>query len=323
MSADGWPHAAHPAGWYQVAWSAELSAGAVLPRRYFDAELVLFREESGPVRMLDAHCAHLGAHLGHGGKVDGDTIVCPFHGWRWSGEGRNTCIPYSDRPYRGSLRSWDIREQDEVILAWYDANGGPPGWEPPQLSELVGAFALGDCYPVHLTSRSWEDKRVRPQWVVENFVDVAHFQFVHSARAVTQITEHHTEGEQFHVSHRFEGRRGSGLKIVSAGLGLGYGIFSNNSGISHVELQATTPVAGDRSDLRESVWLRRDPASPYEPTVKQRAMLDRQLAELGSDLQVWEHMVYRERAPLTAEEVKPYKALREWAEQFYPEVDGG
>ena len=45
--------------------------------------------------MVDAHCAHLGAILTAGGRVIGDCIECPFHEWRFEGEG-GTCtrIPY-------------------------------------------------------------------------------------------------------------------------------------------------------------------------------------------------------------------------------------
>ena len=47
--------------------------------------------------MVDAYCAHLGAHLGVGGKVEGECIRCPFHGWRYDGEsGKCTEIPYGD-----------------------------------------------------------------------------------------------------------------------------------------------------------------------------------------------------------------------------------
>jgi len=317
----GWPHEEHPTGWFQVAWSAELPEGGVLARRYFDSDLVLFRQASGDVRMLDAHCPHLGAHLGEGGWVEGENIVCPFHGWRWSGDGRNTEIPYSDRPNRGQrLRCWEVREFGGLVVAWYDHAGGPPAWEPPTMDDIVPGFDQADYYPVHPgCSRLWGDVRVRPQWVTENIVDVAHFQYVHSARAITTITEHHTRDHRFFVDHTFDSNSGLGLHMETWGLGLMVGIFGNEHGVTHVEMQCSTPIEGDRCDLRDSVWLRRDPASPDEPSPRQRRALDRQLAELGNDLRIWGNMVYRPRAPLTPEESKPYRALREWAEQFYPE----
>ena len=48
---------------------------------------------SGEVHVMDAFCPHLGAHLGHGGHVDGCEIVCPFHGWQFDADGHNTRHP--------------------------------------------------------------------------------------------------------------------------------------------------------------------------------------------------------------------------------------
>jgi phenylpropionate dioxygenase-like ring-hydroxylating dioxygenase large terminal subunit len=45
----------------------------------------------------DAYCLHLGANLGVRGTVAGEDIVCPWHGWQWSGEGCNTLIPDSEQ----------------------------------------------------------------------------------------------------------------------------------------------------------------------------------------------------------------------------------
>jgi hypothetical protein len=45
--------------------------------------------------VLDAYCQHRGANMGVGGTVEGENIVCPWHGWHWDGDGNNTLIPYS------------------------------------------------------------------------------------------------------------------------------------------------------------------------------------------------------------------------------------
>jgi hypothetical protein len=59
----------YPRGWFVIQFSDELGRGDVKPLRYFGKDLVLFRTESGKPAILDAYCPHLGAHLGHGGKV--------------------------------------------------------------------------------------------------------------------------------------------------------------------------------------------------------------------------------------------------------------
>src|SRR5690606_7988267 len=94
-----------PFGWYPVAWSFELEKGGVLRRHYFSRELVVFRGESGEAFVLDAYCPHVGAHLGVGGRVEGETLRCPFHGWRFSGAGECVEIPYAKRT-PGSARAF-------------------------------------------------------------------------------------------------------------------------------------------------------------------------------------------------------------------------
>jgi hypothetical protein len=67
-----------PTGWFQVAWSEDVDAGAVHRMHYFGRELVVWRARSGRLTAMDAYCEHLGAHLGHGGHVEGEVIACPF-----------------------------------------------------------------------------------------------------------------------------------------------------------------------------------------------------------------------------------------------------
>ena len=56
-----------PFGWYPVELAANLAVGEVKPMRYFSTELAMWRGEDGQVRVIDAYCKHLGAHMGHGG----------------------------------------------------------------------------------------------------------------------------------------------------------------------------------------------------------------------------------------------------------------
>jgi 3-ketosteroid 9alpha-monooxygenase subunit A len=69
-----------PSGWFAVATSEEIAIRDVAIRHYFGQDLVVFRTESGAVSVFDPYCPHLGAHLGHGGRVEGERLRCPFHG---------------------------------------------------------------------------------------------------------------------------------------------------------------------------------------------------------------------------------------------------
>ncbi|HEY6458762.1 MAG TPA: Rieske 2Fe-2S domain-containing protein, partial [Polyangiaceae bacterium] len=114
------PFPRYPNGWFQVAYSDEVAPGAVVPLRYFGRDLVIFREERGDVHVLDAHCPHMGAHLGHGGTVKDGCVRCPFHAWRFDGTGQCVEVPYSARvPPRARVRPWHVREVNGLVLVWH------------------------------------------------------------------------------------------------------------------------------------------------------------------------------------------------------------
>lgn len=322
----GWPYSRHPSGWFQIGWSAEISPGEVRPLRYFDCDLVAFRGQTGVLSVLDAYCPHLGANLGYGGCVEGENIVCPFHAWRWNGQGENVCIPYSTTINRRQrIRPWPVREVDGLVLVWHDADGTDPTWEPPSISSFTPGFDAADYYPVHPHgSHLYPNVRAFPQFVTENIVDAAHFLYVHSARAISTIDRYEADGPFFHVVHRFESMKSAELHIHTSGVGLLLGVFRFDGEVGFLEIQASTPVEGDRSDLRGSVWAHRDPGVANGDVPPEAARtIARQHEELGRDIPIWERMRYEAKAPFAPEEARPYRALRRWAAQFYgPEAEG-
>ena len=170
-----------PNGWFAVAWSKDLVAGDVQPIHYFGEDLVLFRTRSGQVRVLDAYCVHLGAHLGEGGRVMGDTIRCPFHGWQYDGSnGKCVEIPYCDRiPEGAKLRAWHVQEKNGLIFVWFHSEDEPPEWDFPEIDEL------GD--PEWSVPRTFEfELPAHVQDTHENNNDPVHFHYVHGMVGVPE-----------------------------------------------------------------------------------------------------------------------------------------
>ena len=62
-------------GWFMVGWSLEFPTGETKALKYFGEDMVAYRDESGHLHVMEAHCKHLGAHLGHGGKIVGADIA--------------------------------------------------------------------------------------------------------------------------------------------------------------------------------------------------------------------------------------------------------
>jgi phenylpropionate dioxygenase-like ring-hydroxylating dioxygenase large terminal subunit len=173
-------------GWFMIGWSPEFPVGEVRPLRYFGEDLVAYRDADGELHVLSAHCRHLGAHIGHGGKVVGDCVECPFHGWRWGPDGTNRYIPSQpDRPNRAlRLRVYPVREQYDCVFMWHQPNGEAPKWELPDLFGKFPQFetdAAAYYRPYPEFSRRAESEPVHPQIVAENGPDSAHFRYVHGA----------------------------------------------------------------------------------------------------------------------------------------------
>jgi 3-ketosteroid 9alpha-monooxygenase subunit A len=172
------PFPAYPNGWARVGLSEELPVGAVQAIRYFGRDLVLFRSESGEARVLDAYCRHLGAHLGHGGKVDGEGLRCPFHAWLWNGYGKCIDIPYAKKiPAKAEIHSWQTCERNGFIFIWYHGDGAAADEVVPELPEHEDPE-----WSAYFRLR-WKI-RGRGYDMGENTVDDVHFHYLHGAASL-------------------------------------------------------------------------------------------------------------------------------------------
>ncbi|MEL7209070.1 MAG: Rieske 2Fe-2S domain-containing protein, partial [Actinomycetota bacterium] len=130
-----------PNGWYRLDpdGATALDAGEVVGRTLGGREIVLWPGPDGVVA-ADAHCPHLGAHLGHGGTVEDGCLRCPFHGWRWGPDGAHLEIPGHDTVTNARLGTIPVREVDGGVLVWF---GRPEAaWEPAELTAEIPADAV-------------------------------------------------------------------------------------------------------------------------------------------------------------------------------------
>ena len=132
------PFPAYPNGWFAVSSSDEVKSGEVKPLDYFGNPLVVYRTEAGEARVIDANCPHLGAHLGFGGAVVGETVRCPFHHWRFGADGKCVDIPYAQRiPPLAKIRVWPTCESNGFVFAWYHGEQKPPARPIPPIEEYA------------------------------------------------------------------------------------------------------------------------------------------------------------------------------------------
>ena len=299
-----------PTGWFAVEYSDELAVGEVCPLEFFGRDLVLFRDAGGSAHVLDAHCAHLGAHLGVGGEVAGACIRCPFHAWEYNGAGECTNVPYGHVPPNARVRSWPICERNGLVMVWYHPRHEPPSWEVPSIPEA--------------TSPEWSDPqrfewtvRTQPQEIAENVSDSAHFRFVHGTRNVPS-TESTFEGPLRH-SHNpvsLDTPRGPvDGAVTSSAFGLGLVTVRYQGICETLQVGSVTPIDEETVLIRKSfTQLRVDGENPSGGVAE--AILRNVVGQLEQDIPIWESKAYRERPLLTSGD-GPIMPFRRWARQFY------
>ena len=300
-----------PDGWFQVCYSDELAAGETRPIHYFGQELVLFRTEQGHARVLDAHCRHLGAHLGHGGRVDGERLRCPFHGWAYDGQGQCVHIPYAKKiPPRARVRAWPACERNGRVLVWHHGSGEPPSFEIPEVPEY--------------DSEAWTSFE-RRDWIVrsciqelaENTVDQAHFSYLHGTSSVAE-TEITTDGPRLCVTSKsmIETRQGEADGLIEIQTyGFGFGVTRFRGVVESLVVTTGAPIDRERVHMRLALAVRRLPNSDATRGVGKAfiAEIERQFEQ---DIRIWENKLHLAR-PLLCDGDGPIGTLRRWARQFY------
>lgn len=300
-----------PDGWYRVASSHEVAPGELISLQAFGQDLICWRgEEDGEAHVFDAFCAHLGANIGHGGFVTGDTVVCPFHHWRYDGTGCNVLIPYRDKPQRAArLTRWTALERNGQILVWTGTD--EPAWSPPELPEAVNPdFVRVD------SEQTWTI-RTHVQEVFENSVDVSHFQFVHGVTGFGAV-ELVEQGPMFRstAAVTMETPRGPVEGAVESELwGLGIDIV-RQVGIGDARsIFWVTPVDDERIVAGHTFFVRRaedgDGPSRYG-----KGFMREFSRQLQQDIPIWEHKRYRKQPRLAMGE-GAIVDFRRWTEQFY------
>lgn len=156
-----------PQVWVPVAALAQLQGAGPHRARAFGDDLVLWQAGDGRWAAALDRCPHRGSALSLG-RVESGLLACRYHGWRFAEDGR--CVlqpaqPDFTPPASHACTRWPCEARHGLLwLAPPGSAGSPPsvpGWPDRQL--LCGPFDVATSAPR----------------VVENFLDTAHFAFVH------------------------------------------------------------------------------------------------------------------------------------------------
>jgi 3-ketosteroid 9alpha-monooxygenase subunit A len=314
----------YPRGWFMVGESAD--AGPVpTAAHFFGQELVLYRGQSGRVVMLDAYCPHMGTHLGRNstsyvcrdGAIEGDSIRCPYHAWRFGPDGRCNDIPYHDGPIPAAakLRSWLVAESMGAIFAWYDPEGGVPDYDVPRLGEW------DDPAWVRWQFDKLGPLACHPQEIVDNMADVAHFPYVHGSNPDFAYFENEVRGPvlrmRYGAGHRTLASRDAILDsdVWYTGPGI---LMSRQYGLQNaIQMITHTPVEDGVVRIWHAMLVRgRGDVATDEDVEAARANQAANLVAFTQDFDIWAN----KRPALSILQVAadgPFHAVRAWYRQFF------
>ncbi|RZS84394.1 aromatic ring-hydroxylating dioxygenase subunit alpha [Pigmentiphaga kullae] len=157
--------------WYVAALSSEI--GRSLSEKWLlDEPLVLYRTEDGKAVALTNRCSHRRFPLSRS-RLEGDRIVCAYHGFTFDAGGACVAIPAVEGPVsdRASIRAYPIAERTGWVWVW---TGNPALADESLIPDTAW---LGDASRVNITGTF--EVSARHELMVENLLDLTHLSFVH------------------------------------------------------------------------------------------------------------------------------------------------
>jgi phenylpropionate dioxygenase-like ring-hydroxylating dioxygenase large terminal subunit len=273
---------------------------------------VLWRGETGEPRLFDAYCPHLGAHLGVGGRVEGDALRCPFHAWKFDGAGRCVEIPYAKRiPPKAAVRAWPLERRNGLLFAWYDPSGGAPRFALPEVPEWG---APGWTAP---EVRSFE-VRTHPQEMAENVVDAVHFRFVHGTPKIPPMTAE-IRGHEFHATQglTFTTPQGEAPGRVEVRMiGPGFGVTRFLGVVETLLLITGIPIEPGLHRTTIRFIVKKIAGNAEATRGVARAFVAEIARQYAQDIPIWENKRFLPR-PLLCDGDGPILELRRYFAQFY------
>ncbi|KAM7359864.1 cholesterol 7-desaturase nvd isoform 2-T3 [Cochliomyia hominivorax] len=323
----------YPNGWYSIMESSDLKAGEVKSISALGEQFAVFRTLDNSLYILDAYCPHMGANLGVGGRVIGDSVECPFHQWSFRGiDGKCVNVPYSSCiPQNSKVRKWVSREINDNIFVWYHAESDEEPWVIPIIKEIESKE-----FVYHGRNEFYVNCHI--QDIPENGADLAHFRAIHNASVLAgganplnsvlkNVGNHHWEAvwksSDAPTKHIAKVTLKHSIELTKKIRVFEMDVIGDQVGPSYVQLHMKSPSMG-RIEVLQTVT----PIEPMLQKVVHRFYAPRLLAPFMKfavfgesimferDVSMWNHKIFRKQPQLLKEEVS-VKLFRSWYSQFY------
>jgi 5,5'-dehydrodivanillate O-demethylase len=157
--------------WHPVAAGSELSEHPTKAVTILGESLVLYKDRSGRLGLIDDVCPHRRVNMVYG-IPENDGLRCPYHGWKFNGSGK--CIEMPAEPAdstfkdKVTVKAYPVEELGGLIFAYLGPKPVPllPRWE---------IFVRPDAFRdigVGMVPCNWLQ-------IMENSLDPVHVEWLH------------------------------------------------------------------------------------------------------------------------------------------------
>jgi len=186
--------------WYFAALSSELKPGRLARHEILGEPVMLGRSPQGEVFALRDICPHRAAPLSAGRFTTdangGETVECPYHGWRFGADGGCTAIPslVDDQAIdvgRIRVRRYPVAESQGLVFVWIAGDArrdSQPSEPPPTFPGVVGGAPK-------LVDRMTFDAHI--DHAVVGLMDPAHGPYVHQQWWWRSAKSQHEKAKKF------------------------------------------------------------------------------------------------------------------------------
>ena len=155
--------------WYVICRKDEIEENKILLKYVFDQEIIIWKKKER-IMAWENLCIHRGSRLSLG-SINNGILKCAYHGWEYNQDAQCVKIPSQPDikiPKKACVKSYKVIEKMNMV--WINLS--------KEANDFVNIKEFNESNFNHVASGPYIMNASAPR-AIENFLDVAHFPFVH------------------------------------------------------------------------------------------------------------------------------------------------
>ena len=155
--------------WYVICRKDEIEENKILLKYVFDQEIIIWKKKER-IMAWENLCIHRGSRLSLG-SINNGILKCAYHGWEYNQDAQCVKIPSQPDikiPKKACVKSYKVIEKMNMV--WINLS--------KEANDFVNIKEFNESNFNHVACGPYIMNASAPR-AIENFLDVAHFPFVH------------------------------------------------------------------------------------------------------------------------------------------------